>query len=525
MHCAGETEAPYFLAVKRDGHWETLGQADAECGYRFPAVNHGVDEGIFARWHWNGTRLVVHNDRYGIHPLFWFQPPGGGIAVSTSLIRLLQLGASAELDTEALAVFFRLGFFVGDDTPFSAIKAVPPHAAFAWENGKLECHGNPLPTPTSTQASRDDAIDHYIALFAQAMEKQTAVPENFAVPVSGGRDCRHILLELHRIGRRPTLCVSARDNPPDPNQDPEIARQLCQELGFEFVVIDQQLSLLAAQIRKNRETEFCASAHGWYVALADFLNARFDGVYDGLAGDVWSQSSFLDSRLHTVFRGRDTRAIATALVEKNAASYSGLHRVLSGKLNKSASLEIAVHRIAREVGKHLDMPNPIASFFFWNRTRRMTALAPYGLLKGIRRVHAPFLDHDLFDFMATLPADMLMDRAFHTDAIARAYPAFAHIPYANHKAAPPADDTHIQARFLTEAAHRFLLRRPSPLLNNVIPRTKLLAGMLSRGRIRPCVSPLVIYLDQIDSIIRIMRAHTGRCEGIADDVQDCDSTR
>jgi len=519
------THAPYFMAVKRDGRWETSGQAAAECGHRLPSANHDVDDGIFASWRWDGVHLVVHNDRYGLHPLFWFQPPDGGIAISTSPIRLLELGASPALNTEALAVFFRLGSFAGDDTPFSAIKAVPPHAVFTWENGKLACHGRYPPTPKATQASRDDAIDAYIALFARSMEKRAPEPGNFAVPVSGGRDCRHILLELHRTGRPPALCVSARDNPPYPNQDPEIARLLCRELGFRHVVIDQQLSLLAAQLRKNRETGFCASAHGWYIALADFLNGRFEGVYDGIAGDVWSQSVFLDPHLASAFRERDPRTVAIALLEKHAASYSGLSRVLSGRLNKATDPEIAIHRIAREVEKHLDMPNPVASFSFWNRTRRMIALAPYGLLKGIPQVHAPYLDHDLFDFMTTLPIGMLMDRTFHTDAIARAYPAFAHIPYANHKTAAPTDDTHARARFLAEATHRFLLRRPSPLLNNVMPRAKLLAGMLTRGHVHPCISPLVIYLDQIDSMIRDLRKRTSLREVLADDVQDRDSTR
>lgn len=516
---------PCFMASRRGGAWETSGQAEAACGYRLPSPRHDVDDGIFAGWRWDGTRLVVHNDRYGLQPLFWFRPPDGGIAISPSLTRLLELGASTELDTEALAVFFRLGFFLGEDTPFSAIKAVPPHAAFVWENGELACHGRYPPIAKATQASRDDAIDTYIALFARAMEKRTAVPENFAVPVSGGRDCRHILLELHRTGHRPALCVSARDNPPDPNQDPEIGRLLCRELGFKHVVIDQQLSLLAAQLRKNRETGFCASAHDWYLALADFLSARFDGVYDGIAGDVWSQSVFLDPRLKTAFEGHDANAVAVALLEKHVASYAGLGRIVSGRLFKAASLEIAMRRIAREVERHLDMPNPIASFFFWNRTRRMIALAPYGLLTGIRRVHAPYLDHDLFDFMTTLPIDMLMDRTFHTDAMARAYPAFAHIPYANHKAAPPSDDTHVKARFLAEASRRFLLRRPSPLLNNVMARTKLLAGVMTRGHVNPSISPLVIYLDQIDSMIRNLRKQTSRREDLANDVQDRDSAR
>lgn len=522
---ARAANAPYFMATRRGGAWETWGQTEAECGHRLPSIRHRVDDGIFAHWHWDGARLVVHNDRYGFQPLFWFRPPGGGIAISPSLPRLLELGAPVELDNEALAVFFRLGFFIGDDTPFSAIKAVPPDAVFAWENGKLECRGRYPPTPAATQASRDDAIDTYLALFAQAMEKRTAVSENFAVPVSGGRDCRHILLELHRTGHQPALCVAARDNPPDPNQDPEIARLLCHELGFRHVVIDQQLSLLAAQLRKNRETGFCASAHDWYLALADFLSTRFDGVYDGIAGDVWSQSAFLDQHIKTAFEGRDAKTVAIALLQKHAASYAGLRRVLSGRLNKATPPEIAIHRIAREVEKHADMPNPIASFFFWNRTRRMIALAPYGLLTGIRRVFAPYLDHDLFDFMTTLPIGMLMDRTFHTDAIARAYPDFAHIPYANHKAAAPTDDTHIKARFLVEAARRFLLRRPSPLLNNVIPRTKLLAGVMTHGHVQPGISPLVIYLDQIDSMIRNLRKQTSRWEDLADDVQDRDSTR
>lgn len=503
-------EAPYFMVVKRGGQWEPRGQADVECGHRLPSTSHHGDEGIFAGWHWNGARLVAHNDRYGIHPLFWCRPPGGGIAISTSLIRLLELGASVELDNEALAVFFRLRFFAGDDTPFSAIKAVPPNAVFEWEQGKFECRGRYPPIPKATPISRDDAIDQYIALFARAMEKQTIESGNFAVPASGGRDCRHILLELHRTGHRPALCVSAKDHPPDPNQDPEIAKLLCHELGFKHVVIGQQLSLLAAQIRKNRETEFCASAHGWYLALADFLSERFEGVYDGLAGDVWSQSSFLDSRLNTVFRRRDTNAVAAALMEKHAASYSGLNKVLNDRFKKSTRMEIATRRIAKEVDRHIEMPNPIASFFFWNRTRRMTALAPHRLLTGIPRVYTPFLDHDLFDFMTTLPADMLMERTFHTDAIARAYPAFAHIPYANHKTAPPTDDREIKRRFLMEATRKFLLRRPSPLLNNFIPRGKLLAGLLSRGHFAPSISPLVIYLDQIDSMMRNMGKQTCR---------------
>lgn len=498
-HVATESD-PYFLVRKRDGAIETSGVADAEFGHQLPSTIGSAADGVFAGWHWDGTQLVVENDRYGFYPLFWFRLADGGVCVSPSLDRLIEHGAPTGFDLEALAVFFRLGYFLGNDTPFSAIKVVPPNAVFEWKNGELTCNARYPRIPKVSSIARDEAIDRYIDLFAAAMARRAPSSGKFAVPISGGRDSRHILLELHRTGIDSGVCVSAMDNPPDPNQDPEIAKLLCAELGFKHVIVDQRLSVLHAELRKNRETHFCASAHGWYLALADFLNGHFACVYDGIAGDVLSQSSFLDPSLHTAFRSRNKNTISTELLSRHASAYSALKGILKGRLKQALDPEIAKERLAREVQRHIDMPNPIASFIFWNRTRREIALAPYSLLKGISNVHAPYLDHALFDFLTTLPADMLMDRTFHSDAIARAYPAFAHIPYAD-KLAPRTDDRDTRARFLAEVARRFLLRKPSSLMNNTIPRAKILAGLLSGGHIKPWISPWIIYLDQIESII------------------------
>src|SRR6185312_10858126 len=120
---------------------ETAGFPFAEFGHRLPKPAGLSEDGVFARWLWDGTRLVISNDRYGFFPLFWSRTPGGGVCVSSSLVTLIEHGASTDLDVEALSVFFKLGFFVSDDTPFSAVKAVPPNARFEWQDGKLECHG------------------------------------------------------------------------------------------------------------------------------------------------------------------------------------------------------------------------------------------------------------------------------------------------------------------------------------------------------------------------------------------------
>lgn len=500
---------PYLSLRKRGRAFEAAGQPVAAFGHRLPTVGHAVDDGVFAEWHWDGVRLVVNNDRYGIFPLFWYRSPDGGVCVSSSLATLIELGAPTQLDLEALAVFLRLGIFVGDDTPFAAIKVIPPNAAFEWHDGVLACTGRYPETPVVSAISRDDAIDRYIALFARAMAKRRPVSGNFAMPISGGRDSRHILLELHRTGFKPEVCVSAWDNPPDPNRDPIIGKELCGALGLQHATVDQRLSLLDAELRKNRETHFCASTHGWYLALADYLNGHFDAAYDGIAGDVWSQSAFLDADLDAAFRLLDESSIAAALLDAVGTPEATLGATLGSGLRGSRNRNVAINRLAREIEKHLGMPNPIASFFFWNRTRRMTALAPYALLRGVPTAYAPFLDHDLFDFMTTLPTAMLMDRRFHDDAIARAYPRYAHIPYADNKRDPATDATTVKSRFLSQAVRRYLLHKPWSLLRNIGPRMRILAGAVSQGKIMDWQLPMVVYLDQLEGLMKSQHVRPG----------------
>ncbi|MBU6478578.1 MAG: hypothetical protein KGQ32_11680, partial [Xanthomonadaceae bacterium] len=306
---------------------------------------------------------------------------------------------------------------------------------------------------------------------------------------------------LHRQGFRPQACVSALDHPPDPNEDPEVAAELCARLGLQHVIVAQRLSRFAAEAHKNRRTHFCAMEHGWYLALADFLDGRFDCVLDGIAGDVHLQSKFLTPVLDTAFHSGNLHAICDALFARHASNLAGAECLLKGKLRACLDPDIARRRLARELGRHLDCPNPVASFVFWNRTRREIALAPFGILQGVPTVYAPYLDHDLFDFTVSLPSRMLLNRRFHDDVIARAYPACADIPYARN-AAPHSDDRRQRVRFLGEAARKFLLRRPSRLMKNVELRARMLVGALSRGLVSTWVPPLIVYLDQLETLIR-----------------------
>src|SRR5947209_19785427 len=104
---------------------QTLWSGAPACavGHRIPKAKDHVDDGVFAGWSWDGAVLRAWNDRYGILPLY-YSTHGEDIALSTSILRLLAEGASPELNYSGLAVFLRLGAFLGEDTPFRDIHAL-----------------------------------------------------------------------------------------------------------------------------------------------------------------------------------------------------------------------------------------------------------------------------------------------------------------------------------------------------------------------------------------------------------------
>src|SRR5919107_3048282 len=173
-----------FHVRVREGRTDAKGEARFFRGHTLPRAA-GPPDGVFASWEWDGARLVVRNDRYGAAPLFYWSDPQQ-FMVSPSILALIEHGAPTELDGGALAAFLRLGFFLGDDTPFTAIRTVPPNSILEWQDGRLTISGG-RPRAARNPATRDEAIDGFVTLFRQAIGRRR--PENedqTFVPLSGG---------------------------------------------------------------------------------------------------------------------------------------------------------------------------------------------------------------------------------------------------------------------------------------------------------------------------------------------------
>jgi hypothetical protein len=418
-----------FLHIRRDGDcYEFEGLASCALGHKIQNPARTDLDGIFVEWSWDGSCLMVRNDRYGFYPAYYFTD-SYEIAISTSICRLLESGACRDLDSKGLAAFLRFGSFIGEDTPFQAIRALPPNATLEWRDGRLKLSGQ-ITIPKTQTPSRNDAIDAYIALFCASVARRLPNKPKVVAPLSGGRDSRHIALELCRQGVRPDFCLTADFYPGlVVGNEIQAASLLCQSLGLKHVVIAQTRPRINAEMRKNLITGFTAGIcdHSWVLAIRDYLEPEPCAIYDGIGGDVLSESRSLSKkRLEWCDKGNYEELGKDLL---NGIDDRTFNRLLSREMAGQLSWDAAFERFREEFLRHANAPNPIGSFHFWNRTRRHIALSPYALLGAIHDVYSPYLDNDLFDFLASLPASMLVDSAFHTEAIHRAFPAASHIPW------------------------------------------------------------------------------------------------
>ena len=486
---AVQSRSDHTLRLERDdAGWHATGDL---------AVRLGSPHSIYAEWRWDGHRLSLRNDRYGMLPVFAVVEPNR-VILSTSIQGALEAGAPTDLDPAAMAVILRLGYPVGDDTPFLSIRTIPPGVTIDWD-AVPALRGGPFIVPPNGLA-RDPAMDAYVDLFRQAMGR-CSPSGRFVVPLSGGRDSRHILLALLEAGHRPDHLVTTHYRSPRSREDVRIAALVAEELGLGHEVLSQTDLPVVAELRKNLLTNYCTpESHAWYLPVADHLATGFDVSYDGIAGDVLSMARYLRPADLEEFRKERFENLARSMLERDGTSLRGMLRTAAVDL---FSLESAIERLRRELPRHAGASNPVRSFRFWNYTRRAIGPVPFSMVRG-PQVHAPYLDHDVFDMLAGLAPEVLMERAghFHTDVIKHGYPRYAHLPFesADYRGAGyPRSD-----RQYARNALMYLIRTgPATQISRryVMPRLARCVLDPSYGQSVTWLAPRAIYLTQLQAMI------------------------
>ena len=469
-----------WLSARVTGHGAVTGGTE-RCllGHRLNHATTDVADGIFVEWDWDGTRLQVTNDRYGIYPLF-YACHGGEIRISPSIQHVLKGNFPKDLNYPALAVFLHLGFFVGDDTPFEHVHVLPPASTLTWRDGSLHLERDPMGSriPPDIATNFDDAVDQYAGLFRQAIARRPPQGAAFTVPISGGRDSRHILFELLAQGHKPDFTATVKSRPPADNEDIRIARILAEALELEHVEIDMPHQFFRANLKDIELTHFCSSGHVWLLPLAAYLKGRTDTLYDGLAGDVLSAGHRATKQKAALFREGSLKDLARLLLSE--AKVEGLiDSTLRRDFAKKVSMAVAVERLTTELERHQEQPNPLLSYIFSNTTRRGISLIPFSILGRVPTVYCPYLDHEVFDFLMNLDTSFTLDNALHDETIRRAYPQYAHLPFEDKNAKRlKGRDYHSYYRRAIFEFGGYMARQPWSLRSHLIRSDRMVLRML-----------------------------------------------
>ena len=496
----GRPERPVdSCSSTRSGTIRQIGPSHVRCGFVADASQGSHLNGVYVRWDVSGASLKASNDRYGIHPAFYLADDQH-CGIATNVTELQKWSGTAELDDDAIAVFLRLGYYLGEDTPFRRIRALPPGSDLHWYAGKLQIdHSRACSVPQTKDIDRATARREFGRLFQEAVVelRQDAVT---CVPLSGGQDSRHILLALMEAGYPPEFTITMQSPPPRISTDVQVALDLAGQLGLKHQVFPQPPNLFQREIRKNRLTGFCADEHAWLLPVADFcrLNAVTQ-AWDGLAGDYLSSGRLLDDQWLKWFRQGDLDVLAEVFLGDEGYLPACLTRDTRERWSRS----VAKNRLIRELERHCRMPNPVMSFFFWNRVRRELALAPFGMLAQECSVITPFLHNRVFDFLVSLSPDLMMDQQFHIETIHETYPWMPSVPFLSISQFDNGlERASVIRRFCAELgiwslptgrrASRFVSRR------FLIPR--LLKGCVSRsfGTMLPIAFSRLIVLMQLE---------------------------
>ncbi len=424
----GAAHAPVIWLQFAEGRTTLAGTPRASIGHRPSTMDASL--GLYGAWDWDGTTLTAGVDPLGFFSLFVFQK-GRDIALSPSILQLLAQGADPEPDAVALAVFHRVGHFLAEDTPFRHIKVLPPGGRLVWRDGVARITGS-LAVPQEAALTRAQAVEAFIELPRASIRRFLSDWDGpLILPLSGGRDSRHILLELAHQNRKPDTAATFHQGGRTHDREVQSARAVARRAKVRHTLLGHPRRRLRDAIRSILLTQLCADEHAQMMPMHDFLAGHPEAAaLDGIGGDILTNPDDSAADFFSRARQGDYDGIARRLA---AGHGSVISRHGSpdgaGALYSPDLQDAALARISAAIRVFDAAPDPYQAFWFWNRTRREIAFVSTGILGHARRVACPFLSPEFVTLGLSLPFAVTRDQKLHDDAIALAYPAFAEVPY------------------------------------------------------------------------------------------------
>ena len=141
--------------------------------------------GMFALAIFDGTRLVLARDRFGIKPMYWTELEAGGIAFASEPIALAPLCDLAP-EEGALPTFLALGYVPAPYTTFKKIRKLPAAHVLVYDGrrARISRYWEPKDVLGSSRVSVDDLLE----ALEDSVRAHLVADVDIGVFLSGGLD-------------------------------------------------------------------------------------------------------------------------------------------------------------------------------------------------------------------------------------------------------------------------------------------------------------------------------------------------
>lgn len=394
----------------------------------------------FGIWDDRSRELFLVRDRLGVKPLL-FADDGRQISFASTADALQHAGLAGDLDPQSVADFLEWGVVPDQGSIFAGVQKLPPATIARWHDGHFsqeEYWQLPQIHRRSNGPDFVEAVDHTESLLKAAVSRRLQADVPIGALLSGGIDSALVCWALREAGADvETYTFSSPGAPEDETQD---ALRTAAELGIQLQVLEvgPGTSALSELVGAYGEPFACGSALGMLSLSAAARSSATvlltgDGGDDVFLGYPHHRFLWYAQRLGTAiprgaaamlppFRGPATgraRRIANfgayatyglgALLQvRRSFRFLADQGALGDRLRSLSPTSYAIPTVGGAGASVLD------DYLAW--ARRNQFVSEYLVKVDGATMHhglearSPFLDHELWEFAASLPYNVRLHR-------------------------------------------------------------------------------------------------------------------
>ena len=398
-----------------------------------------------AVWDERARRLVLARDRLGVKPLYVAQLDGL-LLFASELKGLLASGlVGGALDYEAIEAYMTLGFFPAPRTPLAQVRKLCPGELLVAdaEGVRLERYWHyPLPVPEQPRRSQREYAEELLAQLEESVRLRLMSDVPLGAMLSGGLDSSLIVGLMARNMSEPVKTFSVGFAEDGDSNELADARLVARHFGTDHHELE--LSYLGdttplPELAWALDEPLADLSALGFLALSSLAAEHVTVALSGqgadelLAGYTKHRAAALTAKLHFVPQvlrragvsvlggtqrfGRAARTFAAEDPSSRLLAMSGqldepLRRELfRGPLTRTDG-SLARRSITRLTGGLADDPLP-ATLYLDGQLSLVDDMLHYFDRASMARsleVRVPFLDHEVVEYCARIPADLKIRR-------------------------------------------------------------------------------------------------------------------